>query len=505
MALAALEKETQLSFPGGIDSASPVRVDPYRRYLAGRRALIREHYSGPAFSTLAWPFPRMALRRAIINSLKSCVPGNRRVLDVGCGDGEILEALAPSRGVGIDFCPAQIQRAKKRSSQGMEFICLEAERASSLQEKFDDILLVNVAGELMDIGGALKQLRGLCHDDTRLAICSHSTLWWPIFVLTQKLRLSNRSRPGNWLSRSDIEAFGKLADFEIIRFFRFFPFVPPGKSLRRSLWGWLARWPFWRRFGIYEMTILRPLPLRLRQNHWTTSIVVPCKDEEGKIDEIVRRIPEFGAGIEIIFVDDQSRDGTSSKVRESIRRHPGRAIRLVPGPGQGKGAAVRAGFEEARGEVYMILDADLSVCPEVLPEFYECLACGRADFVNGSRLVYPMEGDAMRAANIVGNKFFAALFSFLLHQPLKDTLCGTKALRASDYPKIMQTRLLWGGRDQWGDYDWIFGAAKNNLRILDLPVHYFKRTSGQTKMTRRLRHAWVMLTMCWIAFQRLDA
>ena len=250
-------------------------------------------------------------------------------------------------------------------------------------------------------------------------------------------------------------------------------------------------------------SVMRTTAARGKAEDFSVSVCVPCKNEEDNIAGLVERIPAMGRGTEIIFVDDQSTDATAARVQEAIAAHPEKNITLVKGPGEGKGAACRAGFAHAQNDVLMILDADMTVMPEDLPPFFEALVTGKGEFINGSRLVYPMERDAMRFANIVGNKLFAMLFSFLLSQRLKDTLCGTKALWRADYGKILASREHFGGVDRWGDYDWIFGAARNNLRIVELPVHYRNRIAGQTKMTRRLRHAWGMLKMCGVAFRKV--
>ena len=233
----------------------------------------------------------------------------------------------------------------------------------------------------------------------------------------------------------------------------------------------------------------------------SVSVVVPCKNEQDNIDELVKRIPFMGKNTEIIFVDDKSSDLTSNKIKQHILKNNNENfIKLVNGPGRGKGAACRAGFAKAENDIFIILDADMTVMPESLPNFIDALIERRGDFINGSRLVYPIEGEAMRLLNIVGNKMFAMLFSFLLGQPIKDTLCGTKAIWKKDYLKILEGRKYFGSVDIWGDYDWIFGANRHNLKIIEMPVHYRKRVAGETKMNHRFINAWIMLKMCRIAF-----
>jgi glycosyltransferase involved in cell wall biosynthesis len=261
--------------------------------------------------------------------------------------------------------------------------------------------------------------------------------------------------------------------------------------------------PFFRRFGVTYYIVARPLISFDNPDNMTASIVVPCKNEEGNIEAIVDRIPEIGGGTEIIFVDDKSTDSTSKKIFEQIQKHPKKTIKMIEGLGTGKGAACRAGFAVAEHDVFMILDADMTVMPEVLPEFFEIITSGKGEFINGSRLLYPMEEQAMRIANVFGNKMFAMLFTFLLEQPIKDTLCGTKVILKRDYHKIIEARSYFDNIDLWGDFDWIFGASLHNLKIIELPIHYVSRKQGQTKMTGRLRNALIMLRMCWVAFLKL--
>ena len=150
----------------------------------------------------------------------------------------------------------------------------------------------------------------------------------------------------------------------------------------------------------------------------------------------------------------------------------------------------------------MILDADLTTPPEELPKFYEAIATNKAEFVNGSRLVYPMEKEAMRFLNLVANKFFSLAFSWLLGQSIKDTLCGTKVLWKRDYEQIAANRAYFGNFDPFGDFDLLFGAAKLNLKILDLPIRYRERTYGTTNI-QRWKHGWLLLRMVLFAARRL--
>jgi glycosyltransferase involved in cell wall biosynthesis len=232
------------------------------------------------------------------------------------------------------------------------------------------------------------------------------------------------------------------------------------------------------------------------------SIVVPARNEAGNIKEIFARTPDLGRSTELVFVEGHSTDGTWSAIEHEMAAHPRRRSQLHRQTGVGKGDAVRLGFSKASGGILMILDADLTVPPEDLPRFYDALRTGQAEFVNGVRLVYPVETQAMRFMNLVGNKFFSLAFSWLLGQPVKDTLCGTKALSKTDYELIAANRAHFGDFDPFGDFDLLFGAAKLGLKIVDLPIRYRARRYGATNISR-WRHGLLLLRMTLVAARRI--
>jgi glycosyltransferase involved in cell wall biosynthesis len=237
----------------------------------------------------------------------------------------------------------------------------------------------------------------------------------------------------------------------------------------------------------------------------SVSIVIAARNEQGNIAELVRRVPQLAASQELIFVEGGSSDDTWLEIQKAISDYSGnpeqRLIALQQ-TGKGKGDAVRCGFDVASGEVLMILDADLSVEPEELFKFVQALSDDRCEFANGSRLVYPMDNKAMRFLNILGNKFFAMLFKYLLGQPVGDTLCGTKVLRKSDYERIISNRHELGDFDPFGDFDLLFGASKLGLRIRDVPIHYKERTYGETNISR-FSHGLLLIKMCRVAAMKL--
>jgi glycosyltransferase involved in cell wall biosynthesis len=300
----------------------------------------------------------------------------------------------------------------------------------------------------------------------------------------------------------DVANLFHLADFEVIRASRevlmpvYIPLV--GSFLNRYV---VKLWPF-SHLALSNVMVARPLgPPRLDAEP-TVSIVVAARNEEGNVPEIFRRVPEIGAGTELIFVEGNSTDDTYGAIEREMLRYPGRNVKLFKQPGKGKGDAVRTGFANANGDLLMILDADLTVAPEDLPLFYDAWRKGRGEYINGVRLVYPMEEKAMRFFNLIGNKFFAMAFSWLLNQNIKDTLCGTKVLSRKHYESIAANRAYFGNFDPFGDFDLIFGAAKQNLRFVDLPIRYRERTYGETNI-QRWRHGVILLRMVFYALRRI--
>jgi ubiquinone/menaquinone biosynthesis C-methylase UbiE len=428
------------------------------------------------------------------------VPG-QRVLELGCGQGDLLAAVLPEVGVGIDFSAEMLSRARLRHPE-LRFIQADVQDLC-LKEKFDIIILSDLVNDLWDVQGVLEKVAPLCHAQTRIIINSYSRLWELPLALATKWDLASARLYQNWLTVEDISALLNLADFEVIRHW---PEIlwPLGTPVLAALAnrGLVKFWPF-RMLALTNFIIARPLPCRQNgPEKPRVSVIVPARNEAGNIPEIFARTPEMGAGTELVLVEGHSKDNTYETMEAARAQYPERACQLWRQTGVGKGDAVRLGFAQASGDILMILDADLTVPPEDLPRFYEALVSGKAEFVNGVRLVYPMEEKAMRFLNLLGNKFFSLAFSWLLGQPVKDTLCGTKVLWKSEYETIAANRVYFGEFDPFGDFDLLFGAARLNLKILDLPIRYRERTYGSTNI-QRWSHGWLLLRMVMFAAKRL--
>lgn len=465
---------------------------------------IREHYDRVANRRAPFRVRNRYYYQELIKYLKFIVPSGKSVLEIGCADGYLLEHLEPSRGIGIDISPAMVEaaraRADRRHLDHLEFHQADIE-ACRCTEQVDFVLMSDVLGTLLDIQRALDNLRSACRDDTRIIIHYHSILWEPILNVCERIGLKMSQPHHNWLSPSDINNFLTLGDFELIRFDR--RVLLPRYIPILSTWmnRYVALLPLLNKLCLTNLLVIRK-KARQSESRYSTTIVIPCRNERGNIRPAIERIPRFGEGQEIIFVDGHSTDGSCEEIEAIIRESSDKEIRLLIQPGQGKGDAVRYAFAHAKNDVLMILDADLTVPPEDLPKFYHAIASRKGEFINGTRLVYPMEREAMRMLNILGNKFFSVALSWLLNQPLKDTLCGTKVLLLRDYQAIARGRNYFGDFDPFGDFDLIFGAAKLNMKILEVPIRYRERTYGSTNISR-FRHGWLLLKMTLFAFRKL--
>ena len=430
-----------------------------------------------------------------------CPPG-KRVLEIGCAYGDLLAALRPSYGVGIDFSGAMVERAQRRHPN-LKFLKMDAHQIE-LDETFDVIILSDLVNDLWDVQQTLQRVRRLCSSRTRVIMNFHSKLWGLPISVARSLKLAKPLLPQNWLTVEDVTELLSLAGLEVIQHREeiLLPFpIPLVASLANK---YLVKlWPF--RFGaITHVLVARPVLTaeELDEVPPKVSVVIAARNEAGNIDDIFARTPELGAGTELVFVEGGSSDQTYETIERAIAAHPERNSKLFKQAGKGKGDAVRLGFSKATGDILIILDADLTVPPEYLPRFIEVLTSGKGDFVNGSRLVYPMEKQAMQFFNLVGNKFFGWAFSWLLGQPIRDTLCGTKAIRKCDYDELVANRAYFGDFDPFGDFDLLFGASKLNLKIVEMPIRYRDRTYGSTNINR-WRHGVLLLRMTVFASRRI--
>jgi hypothetical protein len=403
--------------------------------------------------------------------------------------------------VGVDFAREAVRQATQRHPK-LRFIRADVHELE-LDEKFDVIILSDLLNDVWDVQSVLKRVRPLCTPRTRVIINLYSRLWEMPLATTERLGLAKPTLRQNWLTVHDARNLLRLTGFEVLRDWQeiLFPLDIPLVSgvMNRFL---VKIWPF-NKLALTNFMIVRPESQRpeLPQEP-LVSVIVAARNEAGNIEQIFARTPELGRGTELIFVEGGSRDDTYEAIERTMAEHPERRCKLFRQPGKGKGDAVRTGFAAASGDIVLILDADLTVAPEDLPLFYETIREGKGEFINGVRLVYPMEQRAMRFFNLVGNKFFSWAFTSVLGQPIKDTLCGTKVMWKRDYDAIAANRAYFGDFDPFGDFDLLFGAAKLNLKIVDLPIRYRERTYGDTNISR-WSHGVVLLRMVAFGARRI--
>ncbi len=425
------------------------------------------------------------------------IPANASVLEIGCGSGELLARIRAARKTGVDLCARQLEAARRRVPDAAFF--QQPGEVLELGHTFDVIIISDTLNLAADVQHLLERVHEVSGPDTRVIINFQNTLWRPLLSAARMMGLKARQPQNSWLATSDVINMLQLADWEVVvrqnRILLPFRALGLGSLVNR----WLA--PLLQWFCLTVFLVARPAKAAARPRP-TVSVVIPARNEAGNIEAAVQRTPEMGGGTEIIFVEGNSTDNTWAEIQRVAAAHPERRIRILQQPGRGKGDAVRAGFAVATGDILMILDADLTMPPEELPKFYEVLASGHAEFANGVRLVYPMDQEAMQFANLCANKAFGLIFSWLMGQPVKDTLCGTKVMSRAHYDRIAANRTYFGNFDPFGDFDLLFGASKLNLKIADVPIRYRERTYGTTNI-QRWRHGWLLLKMVAFAARKL--
>lgn len=442
-----------------------------------------------------WQHRNRTYHRLIRQLYEFQVPPGSRVVEVGSGSGDLLAALRPAAGVGVDISREMVELARSRHPD-LRFERIAGE-TMGLGETFDYVVISDLLTFVHDLVALFERIRAHSHPRTRVIVHSYSRLWKPLIRAAELLRLKKAKPIRNWVSPENVRSLFDVTDFEVVTETRRILMPKQLPFLTTFLNGFVANlWPL-NYLCLTHWIVARPRAHA--SDELTVSVVCPCRNEEGNVAELIRRMPDLGTATELIFVEGGSTDGTRAEIEKQIEAHPDREIRLVPQSGTGKGNAVRSGFAAARNDVLMILDGDLSVDPEDLPKFYRASAESRGELVNGSRLVYDVEPGAMQFLNMIANRLFSALFKGIMRQRVTDTLCGTKVLRREEYERIAAGRSYFGEFDPFGDFDLLLGAARLNLRIVDMPVRYHRRTYGTTNISR-WRHGWLLVQMTAFAF-----
>lgn len=478
---------------------------------------VWEHFDEFASRLDRWRQRNLYYYRDLEKLHQFLIPANAKVLDIGCGTGDLLAATKPKIGVGIDLSEKVVAIAQQKYPY-LYFHCLDVEKITPEQigiPHFDYIILSGVMGYLSDIQTVLEKLQAFCSPHTRVILSFHNYLWEPLLWFAEKIGQRRPQPLQNWLAVPDILNFLEITGYIPIKQSKRFLLPKNIPILSKLINQYICHLPIVEQLCLTHYVIARKQfnessdrqsSANILQNSLpSVSIVVPTRNEAGNIKSIFARIPALGQHTEIIFVEGNSTDNTWDTIQSELARqepNPRFSYQSLQQSGKGKGDAVRLGFAHATGDVLMILDADLTVAPEALPQFLAVITSGHGEFINGSRLVYPRSDLAMPWLNTLANKFFASLFSFLLNQRLKDTLCGTKVLWRSDYERIVAQRHYFGDFDPFGDFDLLFGAAKLNLHIVEVPIRYQPRIYGSSNIAH-VREGIVLLKMCLYAARKI--
>jgi len=460
-----------------------------------KRGEVERHFDSLAEEYDNWKGKNWYYYALLKGLFKEFVPSKKSVLELGCGTGEILSHLEPGYGVGVDISDRMIKAAKNKYSK-LEFVTGGAESVK-LKEKFDYIVMADLIDHLVDVQDALSNVRPMLKGDGRLIISTINPLWSPVLLIAENLGLKMPEGYHNFVLKDDICNILELEGYEVIEtgyrilIPKYLPFV---SNLVNNL---APRIRLVKELCLIQYIVASTKPATEGERRdMSLSIVIPCHNEAENIAECVSRIPQITSRQEVVIVNDGSTDETEMVILRLQEKNP-KGIKVISyQKNQGKGHAVKKGFEAASGDVLMILDADMAIIPEDLPRFYQAIRNNKGDFINGTRMMYPMEDESMRLLNIVGNNIFSRTLSLIVGQRLTDTLCGTKGLLKKDFSRMRM------GRDRWGDFDLLFGAAKLKLKIVEIPVHYQRRNKGETKM-RPIKHGLLLFMMCVVGFFEL--
>ena len=451
-------------------------------------------------SWLSWK----GFRKQQLKWHRSHILPHESVLEFGSGNGGLLAGLSPSRGLGIDISSGMVELAKKNYTENKSLRFQVGDiQETIIHEQFDHIICNHLNEYLTDIQVAFQNLHAAAHPRTRLHITTVNSLWDFPIRFAMKIRAVSPRPAVNWLSHGDLVNLLELSGWEVVRTetLQLFPFEIPLVSTLLN--GIVARLPIIRNFGATLALTARPKRKIALTEPISCSVIVPARNESGNIRAALERIPVLGKRTEIIFVEGNSKDDTWDVIQREVAAYKGpHSVKAMKQPGKGKWDAVFTGFSVATGQVLVIQDADLTAPPEDLPKFFDTVIAGDTEFANGSRLVYPMEKQAMRFLNYLGNKFFASALSFILGQTVKDSLCGTKMILKSDYERLLIRIAPFGDFDPFGDFNLLFGSSLLNLKIRDIPIRYKDRTYGETNISR-FKHGFILLKMTWFGLINL--
>ncbi len=459
--------------------------------------------------------------RDLIHLATNLIPSDASVIEFSSKGGELLSHLPNKLKVGIEDDEKLLAIAKNRFKK-IKFLRPKDLSKRSYKQRFDYILLSHSLSTEEDVQSFIKSLKKISHNNTRIIVTYFNFLWKPILDIGEKFgQVLPKTKEQNWLTDNDVDIFFHLMDFEKIKSGKRFLFPFKIIYLSDFINKVVAHLPVFNSLCLTSYSIFRK-PAIIKKP--SVSLIIPARNEEENMKGVLGKIPNLGTKTEIIFIEGHSKDKTYLAIKNEIKdykneiknhkneiknhkneikNHKGNfKLKLYKQKGKGKGDAVRLGFSKAKNDLFIILDADLTVSPIDLPKFYNAAELNKGELIIGSRLVYPMEKQAMRFLNYLGNKFFGNAFTYVLGQKIKDTLCGTKVISKTNYEKIVKNRSFFGDFDPFGDFDLIFGATKLNLKILEIPIRYKERLYGKTNISR-FTHGMLLLKMLFFAAKRL--
>ena len=481
-----------------------------KKKISSSKVILQKHFDDLAASRDYWIKKSLGFYSEDIRAMKELIPENSNILEIGCGNGQLIASLKPNHGVGIDLSKKMIECARE-THLNIEFIHADIENIStikSIDTIFDYIIISDTIGYFEDIEKVLNSLHKLCNSDTRVIVAYYSPFWEPILNIAAKLKLKMTELPKALLNEVDVSSLLEASKFETVRKQNKIIFPYKALGIGRFLNRFIACLPIISHFCIRNYVVARSLKEATKDLPNSATVIIPCRNERGNIRNALERLPLFTKDLEIIFIEGHSQDGTWEEIKKVIKDkkfiNKGFKMKAFQQKGKGKADAVFSAFSKATKDVLIILDGDLTVPPEDIPKFWKKISSGEAEYINGSRLIYPMENEAMRFLNYIANKIFSILFTWLLGQRYTDTLCGTKVIRKKHYIQAAKRNKEFGDFDPFGDFFIIFGAARLNLKMSEVPIRYRARLYGETQISR-FSHGFLLIRMVIFAFLKLKA
>ncbi len=477
--------------------------------MSVRKKVIKDFFNSPEMNREKWLRRGRTFHAEDSKFLKEIIPEKSNILELGCGNGHLLASLNPKYGLGIDFSKKFIKEAKRKYNK-LNFVEADIEKLPKTignKTKFDFVIICDTIGYLEDITDTLDSLHHFFTEDTRLIVSYYSPLWAPFLGLATLFKLKMVNINSTLLGTSDISNFLDNSHYQTVRIERkiLIPFSLFG--MERLINRFIAPLPLFSNICLRHYNISRSLKA-IKNNKKSASVIIPCKNERGNIASAISRLPRFTDNIEVIFVEGNSSDGTWEEINKVIkvnnRTHKKFNIKAYKQPSKGKADAVFHAFDNATNDILIILDGDLTVAPESLKKFWNKISSGEAEYINGSRLIYPMDNNAMRFLNYIANKIFSILFTWLLGQRFTDTLCGTKVISKKNYLRAKKKNNDLGNFDPFGDFFLIFGASRLCLKINEVPIRYKARIYGETQISR-FSHGMLLVKMLVFAFLKIKA